>query len=1145
MKRKIIPFLLMSGLCTFSGYSKDVSIFNENFDDSSTYGNYVIVDANNDGKTWTLEVDPFSGVGTATAKYNRNEPADDWLFLPSVTLKGGVDYTLSFDMYGGMSSYTERAEVLIGAAPTVEAMTTVLLEPVNINSTSSNFTRTVVRFQVAEDGNYNIGFHSISEKDMFGVILDNIDLTGPEDGENGEDEPKITELPYSQTFDNAASFDNLTIINANDDIKEWEYQDGKACLWYNSNEAADDWLILPGMNMTEGMGYTISFDAWAHIGNQYPERIEVKYGMAPTVDGMTDVVMEPTLLTNKENEPVHFEFTVKPNLTGLYFIGFHGISDPDQSRLFLDNIKVTAMDLSVPAAPVSFTVTPDPMGSNKATISFIAPDKDLAGKTLSSIEKIEIFRGDDKIHTIENPAPGAELSYVDDGASRGMTTYRAAAYTASGRGADAFTTVFVGVNTPAPVPSVEVYESESKPGQVTLTWEEPTVDVDGNPINKDLITYEIVERNGIYSQTVIKSGIKGTTYTYQAVPAGEEQKFVQWGVYSYTENGTKHDTRTDMKAIGKPYPAPYTESFSNGEASSLLENKYNGVDTDWAIYTDEDKLGTSAQDGDNGFSGFVSEQQGEFAQLTLGKVSLAGVSSPALTFYLYNPTGVLGAIDDLFEVDIFSNNEWTPIYETKLCDLGKENKWNRIVIPLQAYSGKTIQIRFLTGIINGGLILIDNIYIGELYKQNAAATSVTAPIQVRPNKEFNVEVTVENLGTEPFDNYTVTLYRGDKEIATEAGKAIIPSDEARVSFKDCLGVASDDKVTYSAVLTADHDQNVADNNSRTTTVTLVRSTLPAPEQLQTSVDKNTVTLRWNEPDMSALDNMQVTESFENATSWAINDLEGWKFVDGDDAETYSFQGYTYPGKNEKMAYQIFDSASGPFATESGFDAVTGSKYLVSFCSKSGQNDDWAISPELNGKAQTITLMASSFAVGEYSHYYESFEVLYSTTGTEISDFMPAGEPVEEVPEKWTEYSFNLPEGAKYFAIHCTSKDKYVFMVDDVTFCPKPQVDRESFAGYNVYRDGERLNETPVKELTYVDNKVDRGDYTYVVTALFGDEESNISNLATAIVTEHLDSGVDSIYSDDEEMVIFDLMGRRLTKPVKGVNIINGRKVIVK
>ena len=42
------------------------------------------------------------------------------------------------------------------------------------------------------------------------------------------------------------------------------------------------------------------------------------------------------------------------------------------------------------------------------------------------------------------------------------------------------------------------------------------------------------------------------------------------------------------------------------------------------------------------------------------------------------------------------------------------------------------------------------------------------------------------------------------------------------------------------------------------------------------------------------------------------------------------------------------------------------------------------------------------------------------------------------------------------------------------------------------------------------------------------------------------TGIESIFGgNDEETVIFDLAGRRLNKLQKGVNIVNGRKVLVK
>ena len=57
----------------------------------------------------------------------------------------------------------------------------------------------------------------------------------------------------------------------------------------------------------------------------------------------------------------------------------------------------------------------------------------------------------------------------------------------------------------------------------------------------------------------------------------------------------------------------------------------------------------------------------------------------------------------------------------------------------------------------------------------------------------------------------------------------------------------------------------------------------------------------------------------------------------------------------------------------------------------------------------------------------------------------------------------------------------------------------------------KVNDTPVSALTYTDTRVPKGDHTYVVTAIFGNEESDISNLATATVTY---GGLDGVNGDN-------------------------------
>lgn len=52
-------------------------------------------------------------------------------------------------------------------------------------------------------------------------------------------------------------------------------------------------------------------------------------------------------------------------------------------------------------------------------------------------------------------------------------------------------------------------------------------------------------------------------------------------------------------------------------------------------------------------------------------------------------------------------------------------------------------------------------------------------------------------------------------------------------------------------------------------------------------------------------------------------------------------------------------------------------------------------------------------------------------------------------------------------------------------------------GYNIYRDGVKVNDTPVSDLSFTDNDAPAGDHTYKVTALYREGESLPSNPASA------------------------------------------------
>ena len=93
-----------------------------------------------------------------------------------------------------------------------------------------------------------------------------------------------------------------------------------------------------------------------------------------------------------------------------------------------------------------------------------------------------------------------------------------------------------------------------------------------------------------------------------------------------------------------------------------------------------------------------------------------------------------------------------------------------------------------------------------------------------------------------------------------------------------------------------------------------------------------------------------------------------------------------------------------------------------------------------------------------------------------------------MPGEWTLYEAELPEGAKYFAIVCESYDAFMLMVDDVTYEPVSPDAGLEILGYNLYRDGVKLNDEPLADTEFVDSNVTDGtSYTYAVTVVYADK----------------------------------------------------------
>lgn len=174
------------------------------------------------------------------------------------------------------------------------------------------------------------------------------------------------------------------------------------------------------------------------------------------------------------------------------------------------------------------------------------------------------------------------------------------------------------------------------------------------------------------------------------------------------------------------------------------------------------------------------------------------------------------------------------------------------------------------------------------------------------------------------------------------------------------------------------------------------------------------------------------DNFEDHEDFTIN-LGNWIQHDLDGEGTYGISNVEFENAGSPMSYMVFNpNTTTPPITD--MNAYEGDKFLASFASSAGTNDDWIVSPLLTVGTTTVV----SFAARSYTDEYglEKFRVKMSLGGDQPSDFqysLHQGVDYYEAPTEWTPYYFNLSDlvGTNIrIAIQCVSNDAFVFMVDD-------------------------------------------------------------------------------------------------------------------
>ncbi|MDE6353789.1 MAG: hypothetical protein K2L56_01810, partial [Prevotella sp.] len=951
------------------------------------------------------------------------------------------------------------------------------------------------------------------------------------------EEPIITdltaELPYSNTFETNAEQAQAAIYDANNDQSTFSFTEHAstgsqvARYRYSSSNAADDYLVFPGVALKAGTKYKVSVDAAAY-GPSYPERLEVVAGKVAKVSELTIPVIAATEVATKEFVTLsNGEFTVTED--GTYFIAAHAISDKNQYYLYVDNFSIFEVDASAPATVSDLNVVADAQGANKATVSFTVPATTIGGEALTEAVSYVVKRDGVEIKS-ETKAAGEKVSFEDIVEEAGYYTYSVVASSAGKTGETAVLKAYIGYDTPAAVSNVTVAD---KSGSVAIAWDASTSGAEGYVVNTADFKYNVypVEMVEFFGMTLpmtdyanpYATGLTETSTSFAFDTNSGEQGFTYFAVTTKNTTGESADAYGSV-VTGTPYEMPFFETVANGSFSywwgyaSDANQKY----VDGGLY-----IGEKGSDDNSSFEMYAGTAG--WVNLQSGKIALAGTANPTLTFDYSAENATVLTVSVITpkgekEVATFTAGTDFALATVSLVEFANED-WVRVIIK-GTFSA-------------AGSAFIDKIRVYNMVDNNLVAKAITATSKVEAGDDVTVNVTVENQGslTAEAGAYTVDIYCNNAKVQSIPGTALESNATTTFEYVYATNVMTPASLEWKAVVEFAADADMSNNTTATVKTTVKTRNYPVVTDLAGTQADGNVSLTWSEPDMTAIAAEPVTDSFEDYESFAVNAAGDWTFVDGDGSATYAIENIDFPNAGSEMAYIVFDGSYS--SLNASFAAHSGDKYMASFAAENGPNNDWMISPELSGDAQTVSFFARTYT-DQYGA--ESFEFYYSTTGKDVADFVKV-ETVAAVPVDWTEYMFDVPAGAKYFAIRCTSDDRFIFLVDDVTYIPAGVSAADlSLVGYNIYRDGVKLNAEPVAETSYTDADAANGEHSYVVTVVYDKGESAASNILTLSVT----SGISSISVETEDNApAYNLAGQKVNDSFKGIVIKNGKKVVVK
>lgn len=980
------------------------------------------------------------------------------------------------------------------------------------------------------------------------------------------------ELPYSEDFNDGDACKQLfTIIDVDkdghDNQSTWFWKEDERLMQFCSDKVnkGNDWLFTPAIHFDGKHLYKLKFD----INMGAASNLKVTVGKTTNPKEQIEII---DLNGIYESWQTQHEATFTVPEDGNYYIGFYNYNDAGSSYFNLFNINIEqGIESDVPEEVSDYTVTADSNGANTATLQFKAPEKLLNGKDINGNMKIHIYtvekqeneggtEGSAETSGIEiktlTAAAGQALTYKDDKALNGNNTYKVFAEYNGKKGIDVTKTIWVGTDISEPVKNLKAKTIDGNM-HVKLSWEAPEKGENGGYFNINDISYTVWRSTNKNDFSPIATEIKDLAYTDISVE-NEVQDMQEVFYYAVTADNQAGRSKavTQFIGVGKLYNFPVNESFQNG-ILSLNPWQYKNLQGSlgWETLRSDDG-GGSPQDNDGGFIKFENQWGDNCvdSRLITPAVSMDGTSTPTFSFYMFHWEENSIAADNkqtklMIEVAPDGGDFDEPI--DTFTAANEKYGWIEHRVSLEKYKNcKYIQVA-LRGYTNNNWMYyyVDNIHFDEQKDNDLAIVAFSGSESVNINDSCTFNLTYTNRGSKEAKDYAIVLIQDNEVITTIEGEKIEPRETKTVEFSANMNAATAGKnLEFKAEIVYDKDEYAENNTSAPIYTYVSTSSYPCISNLNATKNGNNAELTWNAPSLPTADEATV-DGIEEYKSFAISDLGDWITYDGDKLGSGKLSQLPYfDYENENKAFQVWSPLDLGLDTESYSNLMpySGSKCLIAWYANISMdgaepyNDDYLISPKIKGGTELSFYLKKI----DKNQSGETYEIMYSTTTQEPTAFKVLSSG--QAPGEWQKITANLPANAKYFAIHYTGKLKTGIMIDDISYIPVLYA--LSINGFNVFRNGEKINKDTIKSTNFTDMNISEEYQGYQVSVVYNLGESNASEIVyvndpTEINNiAELKSNSYTIFTIDGKLIGLNLK----TMPTlrAGSYIINSKKVII-